>query len=556
MTRRTTASPSTTAGNVTRSYSPGAQNCISHYVTGAMYTAFDFMAGVMRASETLTSSTNYAAPATITTNSLTSTYAWSGFLAPTSVTGPNTESMTVSYDGSARPSQTTSPHGAVTNYGYSLTAPHRTATTNNKWVKTTLDGLGRPIKVEAGYGTTPATTVSVVDTEYDVCACTPMGRVKRVSQPHAPGGTVYWTTYTYDGMGRTLTVSHPNGTGTTTYSYSANTVTVTDPTGKWKKYVSDAMGNLTQVIEPNPAGGADLTSNYTYNVVNQLTQVSMTRGAVTQTRTFNYDSTTLRLMSATNPETGTVSYTYNANGTVATKTDAKGQQVVYTYDGSNRLTQAKRYASVGGIELTCERTTFYYDTNPFDGTFSQYTIGRPTAAEYSLPGCWIGDRYAFKEMYSYTRAGLTTKKRLRVTADQAPANPRDLDAVYTYDNEGKMTAVTYPTTHHNDGSWVSDPGTTFTYTFDDMGRPNKLNENDPLLGSIDWVKDVLYGVAGQMTQMKYLSTKDQHPVLPYVQETRQYNERLQLTRLTTNGTDMEYRYSATQNNGRITQQKD
>ena len=48
----------------------------------------------------------------------------------------------------------------------------------------------------------------------------------------------------------------------------------------------------------------------------------------------------------------------------------------------------------------------------------------------------------------------------------------------------------------------------------------------------------------------------------YYTETRQYNNRLQMTRLATGLTgfspmmDMEYRYSATQNNGQITQQKE
>jgi hypothetical protein len=40
-----------------------------------------------------------------------------------------------------------------------------------------MDGLGRTIKVEAGYGTT---TVSIVDTEYDSCGCSPLGKVKRI----------------------------------------------------------------------------------------------------------------------------------------------------------------------------------------------------------------------------------------------------------------------------------------------------------------------------------------------------------------------------------------
>ena len=42
--------------------------------------------------------------------------------------------------------------------------------------------------------------------------------------------------------------------------------------------------------------------------------------------------------SATNPENGTVSYTYNADGTLASKTDANGNTETYTYDAYQRLT--------------------------------------------------------------------------------------------------------------------------------------------------------------------------------------------------------------------------
>jgi hypothetical protein len=67
----------------------------------------------------------------------------------------------------------------------------------------------------------------------------------------------------------------PDGSVTATL-YQRNTTKVTDPAGKWMKQTTDAMGNLTVVTEPNPAGGADWTS-YTYNSLNQVTGVSMPR---------------------------------------------------------------------------------------------------------------------------------------------------------------------------------------------------------------------------------------------------------------------------------------
>jgi YD repeat-containing protein len=202
------------------------------------------------ASMTSSAVTNYAAPVAITANNYTNTLTYTNFLAVSSVTGQNTETAGVPY-GAGRPTQTTSPHGAVTNLSYSTNPPMITETTNQHWVRATLDGLGRPIKVERGDG---GTTRSITDTEYAPCACSPLGKMKRVSQPYAPGGTVYWKTYTYDGLGRTLTVTASDG-AVTSYLYQANTTKATDPAGKWKKYVTDAMGNLTQVIEPSPEGG-------------------------------------------------------------------------------------------------------------------------------------------------------------------------------------------------------------------------------------------------------------------------------------------------------------
>jgi len=96
----------------------------------------------------------------------------------------------------------------VTTYAYAyangINPTTVTATTNTRVVKTTLDGLGRTIKVETGDTTA---VQSVVDTVYDSCACSPLGKVKQVSLPHAPNATVYWTTYTYDALGRTVTVT-------------------------------------------------------------------------------------------------------------------------------------------------------------------------------------------------------------------------------------------------------------------------------------------------------------------------------------------------------------
>ena len=119
---------------------------------------------------------------------------------------------------------------------------------------------------------------------------------------------------------------------TTTYAYSGNTTTITDPAGKWKMQTMDAMGDLIQVTEPNPViSGQTYVTTYTYDLLSHLTQVSMPRPTGTQTRTFVYNSNQW-LQSETNPESGTKSYTYNSDGTRATRVDANGITTRYTYD--------------------------------------------------------------------------------------------------------------------------------------------------------------------------------------------------------------------------------
>jgi YD repeat-containing protein len=81
-----------------------------------------------------------------------------------------------------------------------------------------------------------------------------------------------------------------------------------------------------------------LETYHTYDLLDHLTQVSMTRGATTQTRTFNYDATTQRLMSEVHPETGTTTYECNTDGTLKKRTDAAGVIVNYSYDAYKRPT--------------------------------------------------------------------------------------------------------------------------------------------------------------------------------------------------------------------------
>jgi len=120
------------------------------------------------------------------------------------------------------------------------------------------------------------------------------------------------------------------------------------------------------------------------------------------------------------------------------------------------------------------------------------------------------------------------------------------DVTYTYGTDGKLATVLYP-----------DATLPYTYTYDLMDRPTKMT--GPSFGNstntIDHVRNVAYGVAGQVTSMQILHWENQDgsnydPL--YFTETKTYDELFQLTRIQSLGMAVSYNFSATANNGRIT----
>jgi hypothetical protein len=147
-------------------------------------------------SAAITPTANNAVPGTITPNSNPNgshTLSWNVFLGLTHDYAPNFATYSTVYDQYARPTSQSGPNGSTT-FTYTTAPPAVKATVSGSgWTKTYLDGFGQPVKVERGQGT--STVESVVETEYGPCACSALGKVKRVSEPYAPGGTPIWTTY-------------------------------------------------------------------------------------------------------------------------------------------------------------------------------------------------------------------------------------------------------------------------------------------------------------------------------------------------------------------------
>ena len=208
--------------------------------------------------------------------------------------------------------------------------------------------------------------------------------------------------------------SNTSSTGIVSTVTDSDTVTVTDQAGKVRRSVTNALGQLIRVDEPNGAGQLGDASSptqatyYTYDTLNNLTTVN--QGV--QTRTFAYNSLS-RLVSAQNPESGTINYVYDANGNLTSKVDARTITTAYTYDALNRVLTR---AYTGETGYTTPNVSYLYDNLPNAKgrltkvssavSTTEYTsfdiLGRVLAAKQTTEG---GDAAGYSTSYTYNLSG-------------------------------------------------------------------------------------------------------------------------------------------------------
>ena len=272
----------------------------------------------------------------------------------TSVFSPNGATASRTYDTWGSPSTSTIPDGATTTYSYTYSPLNQqtavlTTETGTIWKRTTLDGFGRTPRVENGNGATTNTPVSVVDTQYAPCGCSPLGKMYRVSMPYAGGGSPSaWTTYAYDERGRTIGITAADGT-VTQYIYIGNETWIN--AHSWKVQTFDALGNLVNVTEPDTPNGFNNSTTYTsystdasgHSVTVQTGSNSNfslpssialgSTGAISTSATYS-SSWNVASMTGPNSATGTTTYdsygrpsqTLSPDGAISTYTDSPPTQ--------------------------------------------------------------------------------------------------------------------------------------------------------------------------------------------------------------------------------------
>jgi RHS repeat-associated protein len=360
---------------------------------------------------------------------------------------------TYTYDLLGRPTQKNNPDGGQIATAYndlppvSVTSTTKITSAMNLTTATVKDGLGR--SKQSQLTSDPQGTV-FTDTTYDA-----LGRVATVSNPYRTGSdpttSAGTTTYAYDALGRKITETYPDGSVLTTV-YCGPTTLVTDPTGRWRRSTTDALGRLVEVDEPN-APGASVNSNgcpgtgepiwvtsYTNDTLGNLTQI-VQNGS--RQRNFTYDSLS-HLLTANNPETGQITYAYNNDGMLISKTD--GRNMTTNYSPSESPIDAIHRVTKISYSNGDSPTIHTYDQGTCLGLSTCDNIGHLTSRTDA----------AGTEAWSNQ---IDAANHRTVHVNQRATSNITKTATYYLDLAGNVFQSVYPT------------GRTVNYTYDTANRP-------------------------------------------------------------------------------------
>ena len=367
------------------------------------------------------------------------------FSAVTRTQDPKGAVQTIVYDTALRRERITNvTSGAYTRWVYSSSNTFVSAFSTIETGKgeafegTQFDGAGRYRATQVDLPGSAGGYAAVV-TGYDV-----MGRPATRSNPTemtalwAPAGDDaagwVWTNQSYDWKGRPLLTTNADGTQREN-SYGGcgcaggEQTTMRDERGRRKRYTQDALGRLIKVEELNWDATVYSTTDTSYNVRDQI--ISITQAG--QTRSFGYDGHG-RLQSRTTPEQGTTTYSYFADDTTQTVTDARNATTTFAYN-NRQLVTGISYGVAAGVAATAN-VTFGYDaagnrTSMTDGlgsvTYVYNTLSQLKTETRTFAG--LG---AYTLSYDYNLAGQLSSF----------TNHWGAQVGYVYDKVGRLTNVT------------------------------------------------------------------------------------------------------------------
>ena len=430
----------------------------------------------------------------------------------TSTTSPRGNHTTIAYDAAGRPDSSTDQLGRTRSRTYTpdgqvateVTARgHASQTPDSGTISLSYDELGRRVGITYGDGAAP------VSFSYD--------KASRLASMSDAAGT---QTYGYDANGRTTTIAR--GAGSWQYSYynDGQLKTTTRPDSSSETFTYDAAGRITTAVTPVgttsyawDANGNLLTSalpnatveTQTWDRTSRLAEVStmrnaaplvaqtitrdetynprqitVARGAGTETRSFTYDGNDrlqgvcYTALACTDVSAAEQWWTYDQDGNRATEKNGTGTGTTtsYTYDSAGQLTTSKTGTAPA---LT---STYDADGNQLSNGASSTTYdlsNRPkTSTNNGALTSWLRDGQGNPLTSTTGELATTYGWDLRATIPRlATKNSGSSDSL-RYDPLGRASTLTTGSTH-----------TTFAH--DPLGAPtDQIASTGTISRSTDW----------------------------------------------------------------------
>jgi YD repeat-containing protein len=247
-------------------------------------------------------------------------------------------------------------------------------------------------------------------------------------------------------------------------------------------YAYDVLGNLLCVEQRGNVSGTGCSSDPSQDATSGW-----------RVRRFTYDSLT-QVLTAKNPESGTVTYSYNDDAVLISKTDARNITTYFSRsdDSPTDALDALHRVHKKTYSNNDPSVSYSYDQTSYNGLTIADGVGRRTGMSDS----------SGQTAWSYDAMGRTTDEKRTI----GTAPPKTIS--YQYDLAGALKQLTYP-----DGEVVA-------FANNAAGRP--LSAIDSTL-NINFAKNAGYAPTGALSSLQIGSTATSSGVLAC----NQYNKRLQ-----------------------------
>jgi len=362
---------------------------------------------------------------------------------------PNGSALTNLYNSSNQVLSQQSPTGGTTTYSYGTVNGNGTTTITDPDGSVTVDTYNSGCLIGQVRGSGTAYQASVSPT------CDSLTGLPATAQ---------------DGAGHTTGYKYVTNPSTNGYGLVD---TVTSPTGATTSYTYNALDEVTQVAATSPLGTSTTTN--TYNAAGDLTSTSKslfyTTGGTTTTPTVNYyyddpvhPGDVTRVVDANG---NTTTYQYDSLGDRVYQKDALGNITTWTFDGrGNALTKVSPKGNLAGAIAANFTTTYTYDS------FGDVTSVKDADGNLTQYG-YDGDR----NLQAVTDARNNQTTNAYNAADQLvkTTQPDQTYVSYGYDPAGNRTS-------YEDGNRKIT-----SYTYNPLNQ--LLTSTDPLLRMTSYTED-------------------------------------------------------------------